>query len=473
MNFSQEALKSSARVALAALLLLLIGAIVYYKERALFADAAFLSFNIINYKSLAIQWNRYGSIVSQVFPWLGVKMHLPLKAILMSYSISFNVFSLLVGYVLYLYKEYFLTILTALFYLLFFSDSYFWVSEIPQAIGWMFLFLGTTLYLGKKQSTVTGLILFLLLGHLTISTHFVAIIPITYLWGYLIIEQKNWPFSKRSSIVLSLLLIGLICLRFVGVQSGENAHLHGVTHFSLRDIIDSFSTPVVAVFLGRCITNYWIAVIVFIAGISSLLKNKQTLLAVWTIIFIAGFMVVMGLTYGSESKNVALFHIESEWQAIGIIAAAPFVFSFLPRLKPSHAAGILAIVVLIRLAYIVASGSSFTWRTHFTDGVLAQMKTKGITKLALYNDDPIREKDIVDWGLTYESLYASSINGDKPARTFCFVNKDDKKTLGMLTTSNGFYDAWGMTPSADLNARYFVIDSTRPYQIMTYTELFH
>src|SRR5436189_1245756 len=100
MNNSGQALKQSSKVALAAMAVLLIGAFVLYRERALFADGAFLTFNIINYKTLAIQWNRYGSIVSQIFPWVGAKVGFPLRTILLGYAVSFNVFYFLVAAIL-------------------------------------------------------------------------------------------------------------------------------------------------------------------------------------------------------------------------------------------------------------------------------------------------------------------------------------------------------------------------------------
>ncbi len=276
------------------------------------------------------------------------------------------------------------------------------------------------------------------------------------------------------SIILSCFLVGIIALKFLISQSKgyDDVHLHGITHFSLQDIIDSFSRPVVKIFLYRCVTNYWLAVIVFILGIVSLIRTGGKMLAWWAIISIIGYLILMGITYASEDSNTQLCYIEIEWQSLGIIAATPFVFSYLPKLKPSISVWLLIVIFITRLIYIAATIPSFTWRVHFNEIVLAQMKKKGINKLAFYMDNEIRPKYKLDWAAGYESLFSSAMKGDKPQLTFCFVNKDDSQTLEILKNPKGFYDAYYSLSPENINHNYFIIDTTQPYQIMTYQELF-
>ena len=71
MNGGGQPLRNVAKIALAALLVLLTGAFVFYKERVLFADTAYILFNILNYHSFSIQEHRYGSFITQLVPYLG------------------------------------------------------------------------------------------------------------------------------------------------------------------------------------------------------------------------------------------------------------------------------------------------------------------------------------------------------------------------------------------------------------------
>jgi len=469
-------LKNLSKIALAALGILLLGAVVYFKERMLFADAAYILFTILNYHSVAIQEYRYGSFVTQIVPYLGQKLHLPIKALLAGYAVSFNLFYCAVAALLvYRYKQYGLAILMGLYYFLLVSSTYFWISnEIHQAVAWMFLFFGVTIYLGYKGLNVFLFLLpFLLLAFLTVFTHFIVIIPLVFLWFYFWMERKHWPFSQSRSLLLSGLLLVVIALKYtfaVSHLSYDSAHLHGVTHFSINDIIQSFAKPVIIQFLQRCLTNYWIAVIVFILGIAGLFRNNEKRLLVWAIVSCLGYFIIMGLTYGDCDANVQLFHIESEWECLGIIIATPFVFTLLPTLKFRFAAWFLVILFGVRLFYICTAIPLFTWRTHFQERVLAQMKKKNITKLVLYDDAPaIRGKYMLNWGAPYESILMSAMNGDKPQLTFSFVNRDDKQTISSLVPDK-FNSSFGMVPAGSLDREYFIIDTVHPYQVMTYDD---
>ena len=470
--------KKPATVALLALGVLFIGGIVFYKERLFFADAAFYAFNIINNKGFSIMHERYGAFITQLFPYIGQKLHLPLRVNLIGFACGFNLFYLVIASLLvYRYKQYGLAILMGLYYFLFVSDSYFWLNdEIHQAVAWMFLLLGVTLYMGYKKVNILFVILpFLLLAFLTVSTHFVVIIPLVFLWVYLILEKEKWPFSGNITILLSSLLAIVIFIKYsatAGKQSYDGNQLRGLTHFSLKDLINTFSTPVLQAFFHRCLVNYWVSVLVFIAGIVSLIIRKQKMLAAWTIISCIGYILVMGLIYGGMDSSVLLFHIETEWQCIGIIVAAPFVFTFLPTLRGSFAIGLLAIVFATRLVYIGSAIPKFSWRIQFQERLLAQMKKKNITKLALYDDFPEQKNQyLLDWAAGYESLFTSALSGDKPNRTFIFINRDDKQTMEAISGTKNFYNVWSMLPPNEINSTYFITDTVHAYQIMTYDEL--
>ena len=100
------------------------------------------------------------------------------------------------------------------------------------------------------------------------------------------------------------------------------------------------------------------------------------------------------------------------------------------------------------------------------------MKKKGIAKLAIYQDSFLRAKTIVDWAVTYESLLSSAWSGDKPQLTFFIVKKEDLRTLEAIKNPKVYYNSFDIMPADKLNAAYFAIDTTRPYTVMSYEELF-
>ena len=458
---------------------LLVLAIVFYKERILFADAAYTSFNIINYQKLNIQEHRYGSFISQIVPYIGQAVHAPIKIIVKIYSIGFYLFYTFVAFVLYRYKQYRLSILLALYYFLFVSASYFWPNnEIHPAIAWMFLLLGLTLHFGGRINVLLLLIPFTLLAFLTIATHMIVIIPLSFLWVYLWIEKKQWPFSTWASLLLSAVLI-LLCWMKYHFTSANPYDAERMSHagpLSLQMIGDSFNSSCVIIFFHRCLTNYWVGILLLIGGLVSLCTCKKILLFVFVILSLLGYIVIMGTYYswwGDSVGSTGLFHIESEWVAITLIVAAPFVFSLLPRLRFRSALIILVSAFAIRLAYIISYAPDFKSRTMFKKEVLAQMKKKHITKLAIIGEQFLLTKDIQSWAMPYESMLMSALNGDRPAATFFFINKDDTAYISRVKKEKGFNNPYGEVVPADINYRYFSIDTMHTYQVMTYAELFN
>lgn len=472
-------LRKFSLVALVALSVLLLISWIWYREKVFFADASYVLFDIVNYKMFDIQFSRYGSFISQLVPYLGFKLHLPISFIITAYGIGFHVFYLGVACILvFRYRQYSLAVLMALFYCLFVSDSFFWVSEIPQGAGWMFLLIGMTLHAGTAKWKIYRVAVpFLILAFLTLFTHFVLIIPTLFLWVYLVADTARWPWSRKDTAILSALLTAIIVLKFVialsGSGSGDGPHLYGVTHVSFRDIYHSFSTPVVTMFLQRCRTIYWVSFLVFLPGIYSLVRKRKMMLAGWVILSAIGYIVIMGLTYGNEDEHVQLFHIESEWMCIGILLAAPFAFGFLPGLKPTAGLILLSAIFLVRIVYIGDTLPQFRWRIHFQERVLAKMKQKGITKLALYRDTALTPRYMIDWAAGYESALRSASAGDNPQRTFVFIDRVNNQEVTTKLADPKCVYLWDAISLARLNHDYFNFDTLHAYKVMTYEQLMH
>ena len=155
MNDNQQKLQQLSWIAFAALALQLVGAVVFIKERMLFADSTYAVFGIVSEHSLKILNHRYGEFITQLFPFLAAKYHLPLKAALWGYGISFNVFYLLVsGILVFRLRQYGFAILMSLYYFLFVSASFICANDVSLGIAWMFLLFGLTIYMGAKRPSV-------------------------------------------------------------------------------------------------------------------------------------------------------------------------------------------------------------------------------------------------------------------------------------------------------------------------------
>lgn len=460
-------------VAIAAMAVLLAGSIIFYRERMFFADASFITFNILDLHRFYIQEHRFGSFITQLVPWLGQKFHWPLKTILIGYSVSFNAFYLIVSVLLYRMRQYSLVLLHAMYYLLLVTESYYWTNnEIHQAISWMFLAFAVHVKTKNgEMGSSAYYALFPVLAFLAVFTHFVVILPVVFLFVYDALGSgghKNKRVQIASTVTLSI-IIGVKIVMSLN-QPYDGSALHGVTHFSIKDVVLTFTTPVVKMFVLRCFTLYWPALVIAAFGLTALYKAGQKKQLAWVITCTIGYAIVMGLTYGGYDKNFALYHIESEWASLGIILGAPFIFNWLPVQKVKTMLAIVSSLLFIRIAYIAGSAEKFTIRNDFKSYVLGKMRERGIYRLAIYNNDSISKVMGLDWALPEETLFMSSSQGDRPLRTFRFVGRDEAQTLGDMKQKPGvsFKFTW-LTPK-DLDAFYFPTDSTRPYTIVSWEE---
>ncbi len=461
---------------LAALGILLIGSVVFFKERVLFADAAGFMHFIISSGRFGVLSHRYGEYIMQLYPFIAQRLHFPVKAILIGYSVSYNFLYVAVAAILiYWFRQYKLAIAMTLYYFLFVSASGIIVNDTSPGIALMSLCFGMVMYYGQKGTNIFLIIIpFLFLAVLTVTLHFVLIMPVVFLWVYLLLERKDWPYSTRDTLLLSGLLVLLILVKYISVATGDVSHdaasLPSITKLSLKDPFVALDTSVVRTFLYRCVVNYWVGTLIFFTGIASLIAERKIWLATWSFLGLVGYLMAMGLTYSTLPAETALWHIEGEWACIGIIVATPFAFSFLPRLKSSRAQLAMAAILAIRLVYIGLALPDFSARIGMETKIMAEMKRKNITKLAIYGTTPIYQKLILDWGVTFESLLTSAMKGDEPQRTFFFVNRDDQNTLNFIKNKNNYYQVWGGDDARD--NKYFSVDTTVPYRVMSYEELF-
>ncbi len=477
MKPSTPLIKQLSYISLGALAVLAIGAGLFYKEKSFFADTAYVLFNVVNTGGLAIQFNRYGAIVAQGVPWLGQRLHCPLKTILIAYSVWPYVFYLLVGTLLvFRYRQYRVAVLMALFYVLFVSQLFYWGSEIPQGMAFFFLMLGITLHMGEQKKPLWRIAIpFAITALMAVFTHFTIMIAAVYTWVYLLLDKDNWPFTRRDTIILSTLLALCIAAKFVFALvvaggAGDGPLLQNVFNCSIRDIYSMFGAPVVSTFLLRCLTIYWAGSLIFIIGITNLFIKKKYGLAAWTLLSLLGYMCIMALTFDGWDERASLFHVESEWFCMSVIVIVPFAFNLLPATNSRVMMLLLPAIFMARFVYIYIGAAPFTKHLQMQEEAMSSMKKKGIRCVAILKTDTFVRQYVPDWAAQYETMLASAAQGDNPQYTFSTVRREDTATINALRPGV-FNSSFGRPKRVQLNSTYFNMDTVSAYRVMTYEEL--
>ncbi|MGZ5286793.1 MAG: hypothetical protein ACXWB9_06400 [Flavisolibacter sp.] len=453
------------RLITALFLVLLAGAFYFSLERILFSDAAFILTRIINSGSLQIQEHRYGSFITQTFPLLASRLHLPLPVVVVLYSISFNLFYLgVVLLVLFRFRDQGLAILMGFYFVLFVSDTYFWTNnEVHQGIAWMFLFFAISTWLNNKRFKVyLFLPVFLLLASLSVFTHPLVVFPLCFLW-VLFLLQGRWSFNWIEKIAYSLLLVMICIIKFMLSTSEAQSHydvekLQNATQITFESVKEALTSPLAMEILTRSFTIYWLVPLLLFAGIYSAVQQKKWMPILLTIGTLSIYFVALCITF----THFLPFYMESELMPLSIIATSLFVYYTLPLMREKYAVLILALIFFVRLVYIGFAAPAWIARKEWLMDSLDQMKEQQITKGYIYEQEVHQEQLFLTWGLPSESLLASALRGEKPQRTFIITNGEILEWKKPVLT-NEIMGSFENFKAASFNPRYFQIDTSSGY----------
>jgi hypothetical protein len=464
----QDRLRGTAVWLTAFFLLLLIGSVVFYKERMLFIDPGWVVFNILNKSSVLIAEYRYGALATQVVPLIAGWLQLPLSVILMLYSASFYVFYLVVVLLLVLrYRQWGFALLLGLYFSLFVSDGYFWPNnEVHQGVAWMFVFLG--IFFSRSAAGLKWFhhLLLLLTGFLALFSHFIVAIPFSFLWIYAICDRANFKCNRKWFLIYSCFLTLVFAFKYWLGSRGwyDGPKLEGLRNLNPKAVLESYDSGHIRSMLPLVLNNYWIALILLLSGIGYTVMKKQYFAALWTLLYCLGYMCLMGITYPDAFGRSTLFYIESEWMALSIIVGTIFVYKILPALQLKYIGLVLLLIALVRLGYMAESATLFHARYHTVGRMVHTLKAAGIHK-ALVKKVPAVEKELLmEWGTPVESMLYCNMEGIEPMITFVIADDNDVPAVG----KDEFISCFSKMPVAELNPLYFRPDTTQNYQQVRY-----
>jgi hypothetical protein len=467
-------LKQAAYIAVGSLFALLLLAIYYYKERVIFMDASYILFQIINDGQHAIQENRFGSFITHLVPFLFGKFNMPIKTIIIGYTLSFNLFYLaIISIMVFKLREYALAILMSFYYLLMVSDTFYWSNnEVHQGIAWMFLTMALLQYgANYKTNSFMQVAILFMLGFLAISSHLLVTMPFAFLFFYILFDKNQNHFTLKEKIILPLGLLGLIFLKYrlSLIQNYDGQKLLLIDKLSLNDISYYINQEFGLHFIKSCTKEYWLTSLLFLIGLISLIRTKKWGLCFLTVMGCFSYYTFMCITF-SNTGTYEKFHIESEWMGLGIIAATPFVFEFLNLTNKRIAVYALIIISIIRISYIIEASDKFKLRLQTSENIMDAMKRKGITKLAINENLELEHNYMLDWSLEEESLLLSCLNNEKPLSTF-FILKKDAIPDSILKSTSIYIGCFHNYKFSEINKNYFKLDSTTCYSVLDYQHL--
>lgn len=436
-------------------------AVLFYVERVAFMDASYQLFMVLYQGDFAIQSGRFGAVSTQVFPLLASKLGASLKMVMLSYSLSFIAFPL----VLYLwlsrwFRIQIMPLCLALFYLLMVSHTFYWIqSELIQACALNLFFWG--IVLERKVISKGIYILLILVLSAIVFTHPLAFIPFLFCLSFSFFSgvNKKVLFLSLCSVVLLL----IVKYGFLPIQSYDAASL--TNSKNLIHFYKFFSFISTRRFFKYCLTDYYLFPIILtcISWFYYEKRNWSKLSLVW--LFVLGYLV---LVHSSYPWGPPQFHMESFYQILSIFVLLPFCYDFMPNLSPRHNRAFLLLVTLllsIRIVHIGLQHQPYTKRLHWMQALLDQTEQIPGTKFAIAEADVPIELVKNGWASPFETLLLSTLENPDSSRSVFIYNKDIDIT-SKLSKKRHLLTPFSDLPYESLPSAYFNLQDTGAYQIL-------
>jgi hypothetical protein len=407
-------------------LVMIVLAVVFHRERMLYADSAWYVFKIVNFSKLNVEAGRSSAIITQLLPLIFVRQELPLKFVILAYSVSF----FLVYYLVYIICVYaFRNEAAGLVILLVLvlgirHNFYHPVQETLQGLVYtvlLFAWLRFPLKLKIKEFRIAiHFIIGLLIIILCYFAHPMTLFPVLFILGYHIVEKNDWNnYSAYALIILTLVVYSLKYMT-TDDQSYEG-QFFGSFGNALETMGNFFNLYSLKFFLKRLGGLYFFTLIIAISVSLSYIHQKAWLKFGYFLITSSGFFIITVLTYHMGDSDMAM---ERVFMPLSIFIGIPFVQEWLTRYRKQDliAYSFLVLVLIFSMLGISRTGSVYSDRLAYLDELLENSSSFPGNKFIIEKKSIDMSKIIVPWAIGVETLLYSSLDSPDDARTIYLVD---------------------------------------------------
>lgn len=441
-------------------LILALLAILFYKERTVFCDAAFRFYTIIKADDYAIQANRFGSYFTQSFLYLSQTIGLPLKYVMMNYSLGFIVYKALAFFICLSGLKKPKLALTILFVdVLIVSETFYWIqSELIESLSFLLLYFAFLEYSSERK--VHFLRLILLLGMLVTAVFFhpLSFINLSFLSIFLYLNTPHSNFKKYLLIGLPV-TFGILAVKMLYFKSTYDSNaFEGLNNFS-RFFPDYYSIKSNRHFLHHLWTDYYFLPILWFATLRHYIKEKDKVKFALLFCFFIGYLLLINVSLPDGDFS---FHMESFYMPLSLFVSIAFIYDILPLLTKKRGIALLFFIVSCRLVHIGFQHQKFTNPIEWKEALIQETAHLENKKLVIYCKDA-PDNLMLTWGSAFEFWMLSTLETGV-SRSIIIYDDPQLMTADRMKGKNVFLSKWGNSNYKDLSKPYFNFqDSTSSY----------
>ncbi|GJM31610.1 MAG: hypothetical protein DHS20C18_06110 [Saprospiraceae bacterium] len=407
-----------------ALLGLLVLAGLFYQERTLFIDIAYQTFLMINEGTIQVQVYRFGAAIVQALPLLAIKLELPLRVVLLLYSISFPLVYLLFYWVIVrvLRNDYLGLSLVFVFTLITFDGFYWATSELQQGLAFL---LVTYAFVRRYPALDRWWQWAFLLPAMVaiVFYHPLVFIPFYFLWGYYWLSDKSTRHLPYFALA-ALMAVALLVKSKVGANWYDDSKYDLFYHNWTTWSSNLLAMPSNRAFLKNCLYYWYGFPLLFLVITIYYLRIRQWWKPLWITFFCLGYIFLVNI---SSPEATYQFYAEVNYMPLVIFVAVPFLHDLAPKLKPGIWQGLLVAYLLLRLGTITWHHQPYSDRLAWLRTQLDKGRTEQTTNRYMMPATPeLTQRLGMTWGVAYETLLLSSLDGPENTQTLVVLPDPDR-----------------------------------------------
>ncbi len=460
--------KSLINIGHLSLLVTTILAIVFYKERVIWVDSGQQVFEMINEDWYKVYVGRYSMVINQTIPLIAIKLGMPLKHILLAYSLSF-VFIYYLCFIICVYgfKNTAAGVCIAFTPLLIRQAFGHCISEAWLGVAYSVVFYALLNYYHQwKSKGKWHILLFYTLALLIIAINYfihpITLFTIGFALGFTYLnnrEHKNYHI-----FILAFLVVAIYLLKFLFPSTGHEDNFFAGVKMADQLLPQLFTLPIIKFLIFAFFKIYIFILIPLLISFLFLLKEKKYLVITFIIFSILFQILICSLAF---YKGDGPFALES--RLIPLIVMVIIPFAEILKLKKRNyivISGIMLALVLSYFSLIKEVRITHTKRINHYKSLLAQVEKYPERKF--YMDETTNGNSAINsWGSSVETLLLSSLEGKEKSRTIFLVKKGMNVEEGLHYWPCVFlWVPWWVFSKEDaLNKKYFDLQCTQYIKI--------
>lgn len=430
----------------------------FAKERIVYTDTAAYFRVMLNEGGFFIATNRFISVLSQILPALGMLLGLPLKWVLLLYSLNFILFPVLGVWICYRrFRSPESAIAIILFYTLMSRWVFYYpVSEFQMGLCFLLVYHAFLLHFlnSSKRNNRVFYIVSVILIPIIIFSHPIALYAfIAWLIWLLVdykIEGKRLLLFPVAMAFVSWFVREAFFKAIVGNLAYDEKRKEGLANF-YQPIQSFFTSKLATSFYKELLGHYFILLIAFVGIILFFGYKRKWLRACYFGGMVFSFWLLVTVTFKDNKYGHYAEHLYQPIPFFISLVWGKYIFQLLKHATLRFT--LLTGVFVIMVAKIFSNHKFFTERLQWYQNYITLMHEKKLKKGALSPNYVLFDTPPDYWASKDESLILSSLAG--PDSSVYLIINWNPKTMNE-----------GLSELKPINPVYFHLNRQLHYVIL-------